>query len=228
MRPERGHFADIPCLVGYLIHEQTLCDPLVEIDSSYVSFKNTTFSVTIPTTVGPSGKHYVLMARILNTDGSYYGSSLESDVFELTGANGTWAGYQTEGYTLWGDDGTACSGFACVKNCSDAAANRLGAQNTTDYENCANICPDVSIDFENSTRGGQPTASLTTPSPCAALPSTSATTTPDVTGIDSAPTVTRSRSAAAAAGTSAASTEREQLRPCLIGLISFATVYLIG
>jgi hypothetical protein len=104
------------------------------------------------------------MGRILNTDGSYYGAEWQSDVFDLTGANGTWGDYQRQGYQLWGDDGMSCTGFACVKECSDI----LGpvTTNETMYHDCANSCPDVDIAFEISTRGGQPTAALTKPTAC--------------------------------------------------------------
>lgn len=219
---------------GYLIHEQTLCDASIDVATDHVSFQNTSFSVTVPPTVGPSGEHYVLIARTFQTDGSWYGSSLESNVFDLTGANGTWSQTQKQGYTLWGDDGIACSGFACVKNCSDQTngpSSNSEASNNTAYDDCANACPNVSIDFENSTQGGQPTASLTTPSPCSVQRSVSATdaaTTREVTGAGAIPTATRSRSAAAAAGTSSASCRHETWSFFLMGLISLAVIFLIG
>ncbi|KAJ4362060.1 hypothetical protein N0V83_011002 [Neocucurbitaria cava] len=92
------YFYDPEC---YLIHEQSLCDPTINIYSDYIDLDDTPITVTIPPSVGPAGAHYVLIGRILNTDGSYYGSTWESDVFDLTGANGTWANYQRTGYTMW-------------------------------------------------------------------------------------------------------------------------------
>jgi hypothetical protein len=181
--------------------------------------------VTIPANVGPSGKHYVLTAQTLNTDGSFYGASLESDIFELIGANGTWSPYQKDGYTLWGDDGIPCSAFTCVKQCagdSSFARPAPSGSNSTHNE-CINACPSVSVD-ESYTRGGQPTAALTTPSPCPSsrsLSATEATTTGE-------PTATRSRSATAAAGTSAAGSMRVGRRILLTGFIMVATVFIIN
>ncbi|KAF2686201.1 hypothetical protein K458DRAFT_416508 [Lentithecium fluviatile CBS 122367] len=148
-------------LIGYLVHEHTLCHGSIDINIDSVNYQNTSFSVTIPANVGPSGSHYALIARTFQTDGSWYGSSLESDAFELVGANGTRAEYQKGGYTLWGDDGLACSGFACVKEC--AGDTSFGTPSNTTYQKCANACPSVTIDFESSSYGGQPTAALTTP-----------------------------------------------------------------
>lgn len=208
---------------GYLIQEQPLCDASIEISSDSVDYQDTRFRVTIPANVGPSGKHYVLIAQTLNTDGSYYGASLESDVFELTGANGTWSQYQKGGYTLWGDDAIPCSGFACVKKCAGDSSfgdTSPSASNST-YEECANACPSVSID-KSSTRGGQPTAALTTPSPCSNNRPPSAT---DATTTEER-TTTRTRSATVAAGMSAAGARRESLNDLLIGFISIATVLM--
>jgi hypothetical protein len=73
--------------LGYLIHEQMLCDSFIEIADDYASFMSTPFDGTIPPTVGPSGSHYVLTVRIRKTDGSRYGASLDSEVFDLIGAN---------------------------------------------------------------------------------------------------------------------------------------------
>jgi hypothetical protein len=213
------------CAAGYLIHEQTLCDASIDINSDSVNYQNTKFNVTIPANVGPSGKHYVLTAQTLNTDGSYYGAPLESDVFELIGANGTWASYHKEGYTLWGDDGIPCSGFACTKKCAGDFSNGASApsgSNSTFYE-CINACPSVSVD-ESSTRGGQPTAALTTPSPCPSSRSPSATEA-TTTG---EPTATRSRSATAAAGTSAAGPMRLGRSTLLMGFMSVATAFIFN
>ncbi|KAF2114604.1 hypothetical protein BDV96DRAFT_101585 [Lophiotrema nucula] len=150
----------------YLVHEQTLCDSTIGIASDYIHFKNTTFTVNIPASVGPSGAHYVLLAQILQTDGSYYGATLYSDVFTLTNATGQWGTTQEQGYTLWGADGIACSGFDCVKNCSNVAnQNYKNGDNSTLYNSCANSCPNVFID-PTSMYGGQPTASLTKPTAC--------------------------------------------------------------
>jgi hypothetical protein len=147
---------------GYLNHEQTLCDPSIVISEDSINLNGTFTTVTIPPTVGPSGKHYTIIGRILNTDGSYYGAEWQSDVFDLVGANGTWGNWQRQGYQLWGDDGISCTGFACVKDC----ANTLGPSTTNGtYENCANSCPSVDIN-PSSTRGGQPTAALTKPTAC--------------------------------------------------------------
>jgi hypothetical protein len=214
---------------GYLIHEQTLCDKSIDIGSDSVNYQNTTFNVTIPSTVGPAGRHYVLIAQTFNTDGSYYGASLNSDIFELIGANGTWSEYQLDGATLWGNQGIPCSGFACVKACaggpswkdqSDLAISR--------YEECVNACPSVSI-LESSTRGGQPTAALTTPSPCSINTSPSdidATATPESTGVSAVPSASRSPSATAAAGSSAAGSGREVRSTLLIGF-TIATTFFV-
>lgn len=164
-------------IAGYLIHEQTLCDPTIAWRKNpwdYITFNNTPFTITIPANVGPSGKHYVLMARVMNTDGSYYTSQMYSDVFELTGANGTWAQFQQQYRYLWGDDGIDCVGFSCVKDCADAS-NMVTTNGT--YQKCVNSCPNVSIDWENSSRGGDPTAAQVDASACPSPSSSSATPT---------------------------------------------------
>ncbi|CAO2653102.1 Nn.00g025130.m01.CDS01 [Neocucurbitaria sp. VM-36] len=199
-RDKRFYFYDSEC---YLIYEQSLCDPTIKIFSDYIGFYDTPITVTIPPSVGPSGKHYALIGRILNTDGSYYGSTWESDVFDLTGANGTWSDYQRNGYTVWGDDGMACTGFACVKECANSFGVGDNSWNTT-YEDCANACPDVDIAFETSTYGGQPTAALTQPTACPDLPSattpSSVATTSRTTGMPTTRSSTRTAAAAAATG----------------------------
>lgn len=198
---------------GYLIKEQSICDATIKVFSDYIGFYDTPFTVTIPPTVGPAGAHYTLIGRIINTDGSYYGATWESDVIDLTGANGTWADYQKNGYQLWGDDGMACTGFACVKDCADTygvEAPFSSSENATNgtYNDCANACPDVNIAFGISTQGGQPTASLTQPTACPSLPGASSTETATVTNGDETTTTgllrSSTRTAAAAAGTGAA------------------------
>ena len=188
--------------IGYLIHEQSLCDPTINFtkDGSIIAFDNTPFSVTIPANVGPSGKYYVLAARVMNTDGSYYTSQVYSDVFELAGANGTWADIQKQGRSLWGDDGMACTGWSCVKDCADAP-NMVTTNGT--YEKCVNSCPGVSID-PNWSRGGDPTAALVEPSACPSLSSTGATP----TGSGDNPTRSSSRTAATASQTGAAASRQ--------------------
>lgn len=217
------YFYDSDC---YLIHEQTLCDPSIEIESQHISFTSTPFNVTIPPTVGPSGEHYVLVARIHQSDGSRYGSALESEVFDLAGANGNWNSFQKTGYTLWGDDGIPCGSYACVKDC-EATAEARGATNTTLYQGCANKCPSVSIDFENSTYGGQPTASLTKPSACSTVPSATAIDS-KTTDVDVNPTATRTRSAAAAAGTSAAASRHNCRISFSICLVLLVSMFIMG
>ncbi|KAF2477090.1 uncharacterized protein BDR25DRAFT_43630 [Lindgomyces ingoldianus] len=212
----------------YLIHEHTLCDESVVIADDYVLFKNTSFSVTIPANIGPSGNHYVLVAQILQTDGSYYGASLESNVFSLSGGTGYWGHYQLQGYTLWGDDGTPCTGYACVRNCSDTAyeSSKAGQGNgTIQYQDCANSCPNVTINFESSTRGGQPTAELTKPTSCSTQPLVSSTARTTSSGPLSTPT--RARSAAAAVGTNASSV-MDRRSPCYVGFVSLVGYILIG
>jgi hypothetical protein len=110
----------------------------------------------------------------MNTDGSYWGGQMFSKAFELTGANGTWAKYQQMGSTRWGDDGIACTGLTCVKDCADAHGN--GTAPYSIYQGCINSCPGVSVD-PNSSRGGDPTAALVKPSTCPSPLSTSATVT---------------------------------------------------
>lgn len=166
MLPSCLYFNSLNTAQGYLIKEQTLCDASIKVFPDYIGFYDTPFTVTIPPTVGPSGAHYTLIGRIINTDGSYYGSTWESDVFKLDGANGTWANYQMNNRQLWGDDGISCSGFACVKDCAGTETG-FGGTGTTDgsYQSCANACPGVYIDPSSSV-GGQPTASLTRPPVC--------------------------------------------------------------
>jgi hypothetical protein len=140
------------------------------------------------------------MGRILNTDGSYYGSEWQSDVFDLKGANGTWGNGQKQGYQLWGDDGMSCTGFACVKDCAGATDTSTGGDNDA-YRECANSCPSVDIDW-SSTRGGQPTAAMTKPTACPRQA--------EVTSVDTMRTATASmrnptRSAADSVATGAAS-----------------------
>lgn len=137
----------------------------------------------------------------MNTDGSYYGSTWESDVFELTGANGTWSKSQQSGYTLWEADGISCTGFSCVKNCADPSAQSAVTQNgTQQYQDCANACPGVNIEFGNGTplRGGRPTTALTKPTAC---PDVQASNTGAIatTGKPTATSPTRSASRIAAA-----------------------------
>ncbi|KAF9741822.1 hypothetical protein PMIN06_005102 [Paraphaeosphaeria minitans] len=93
---------------------------------------------------------------------SWYSASLEPDVFDLIGANGTWSNSQTSGIgrTLSGYDSIPCSSYACVE-CADT---KIADKHATLYHGCANSYPNVSIDFENSTVGGQPTATLIKPS----------------------------------------------------------------
>ncbi|KAH7382307.1 hypothetical protein BKA66DRAFT_570596 [Pyrenochaeta sp. MPI-SDFR-AT-0127] len=203
-KDQRFYFYDPDC---YLIYEQTLCDASIKIFPDYIGFYDTPITVTIPPTVGPSGKHYTLIGRILNTDGSYYGATWESDVFDLTGANGTWSDQQRRGYTLWGDDGTACTGFACVKDCAETFGLASSPRNAT-YEECANACPNVDIAFGSSTRGGQPTAALTQPTACPELPATrttrSTTSAGQTDNMPTRPTRSSSRTAVAAAPTGGA------------------------
>ncbi|OAL53069.1 hypothetical protein IQ07DRAFT_641482 [Pyrenochaeta sp. DS3sAY3a] len=205
-RDKRADFYDPDC---YLINYQSLCDETIKIFPDYIGLYNTPITVTIPPTVGPSGKHYNIIGRIINTDGTYYGATWESDIFDLTDANGTWANYQQQGYTLWGDDGTSCTGFSCVKDCANTFGT--GPRNST-YEDCANACPEVDIAFGTSTYGGQPTTELTQPSACPDLPATrtSGTTKATGTATRNLPTATvttggSTRSPAAAASTGGAS-----------------------
>ncbi|ORY10800.1 hypothetical protein BCR34DRAFT_601817 [Clohesyomyces aquaticus] len=211
----------------YLLHEQPLCDESISVADSYVLFKNTSFTVTIPANIGPSGNHYVLKAQILQTDGSYYGTNLESSIFSLSGGTGEWADYQLQGYTLWGDDGIACAGYACARNCSAGHLQSplIGnpANTTNQVENCINSCSSVSVDFENSTRGGQPTTDLTTPTACPVA--SNASPTARITGSETSPTATRTRSAAAAGGTSDASPLRTSRSLSYIGFSALA-IYL--
>jgi hypothetical protein len=201
---------------GYLVHEQTLCDPTVAWRKNpwdYITFNNTPFTVTIPANVGPSGKHYVLMARVMNTDGSFYTGQMNSDVFDLTGANGTWARFQQQGSYLWGDNGIDCVGWSCVKGCADAT-NMVTTNGT--YEKCVNSCPNVSIDWDNSSRGGDPTAALVKASACPTPSSSSATPT--------AGTRTVRQSAGSASNTAGATarTGSAPPRPYLKALLSLA------
>jgi hypothetical protein len=190
-------------MLGYLIHEQSLCDPTIEIASDYINFGNTSITLSIPASVGPSGRHYVLNARTMKTDGSYYGSELESNVFALNGGTGEWAGYELQGRTLWGDSGIPCGSYNCVRQCGIDGQERV--QRNESYNDCANACPSVYID-PSSSYGGYPTAELTTPTPCAVqATSASATSTTRTTGTGDGLGPTRSRSAAASAGTSGSS-----------------------
>ncbi|KAH7082101.1 hypothetical protein FB567DRAFT_98222 [Paraphoma chrysanthemicola] len=185
----------------YLIHEQTLCDPTINItvNAGIVVFNATPFTVTIPPSVGPSGKHYAIAARVMNTDGSYYTGQMYSDVLELTGANGTWANFQRQGNNLWGDDGMSCSGFSCVKDC----ANGPNITNTDgSYRRCINSCPGVSVD-PNSSRGGAPTAARVVPSACSSAVTSRTTATVTMTSPGGG-SRSSSRTAAAAAPTGAA------------------------
>ncbi|KAH7136108.1 hypothetical protein B0J11DRAFT_178672 [Dendryphion nanum] len=183
----------------YLINTEPICNPTIELTNKDVYYKNTTFQVTVPASVGPSGKHYVLMMRTINTDGTYYGMWPASNVFYLTGGTGAWASFELQGNTLWGDDGIFCGGYDCVRRCAASGILNYTSKNNG-YENCANSCPSVFID-PSSTRGGQATASLTQATPCS-LSQTPASSTTTSFGN---PTATRTRSAAAAAGTGAAS-----------------------
>jgi hypothetical protein len=164
-------------LTGYLIREQSLCGPTIAFgkDSSIITFDKTSFTVTIPADVGPSGRHYVLAARIMNTDGSHYTSQVFSDVFELTGANGAWAEFQKDGMSLWGDDGMSCTGWSCVKDCATTAKVRAWmVAMSKKYYNCINACPDVSVRLSPSHDGvdGGP---LIEPPACPSVPSASPT-----------------------------------------------------
>lgn len=213
---------------GYLIHEQPLCDSTIEIADDHVSFDDTPFNVTIPSTVGPSGAHYVLTAQVHQTDGSWYGASLDSEVFELRGGNGTWSSFQESGLgrTLWGTDGIPCGSYACVKGCADTL---IGRKNSTDYQDCANNCPDVYIDFENSTRGGQPTASRTRPSECAVTASATGSdvkTTADVTSNTVSTTPTRNGNTAA--GNKAPMSMRRSKISLYAHSIGLATLLLVN
>lgn len=187
---------------GYLNREETLCDPTVVVFQDHISLYDTPVTVTIPSTVGPSGRHYALIGRIINTDGSYYGSTWESDVFDLQGANGTWADYQQTGYHLWGDDGIDCTGFACVKDCAATfGTSSTGSDTNSTYNGCANACPDVSIAFGSSTYGGQPTTDLTQPTQCPEQPVTR-TSGSSTEGMPTATRTTRTSTRTAAAGVS--------------------------
>ena len=139
------------------------------------------------------------MGRILNTDGSYYGAEWQSDVFDLQGANGTWGSWQRQGAQLWGDDGMSCIGFACVKDCADTTDADTGDHNDA-YRQCANSCPSVDIDW-SSTRGGQPTASLTRPTAC---PQQAKVTSTDAVPTETGFVGTSTRSAATSITTGAA------------------------
>jgi hypothetical protein len=206
---------------GFLNYEQSLCDPSIIISEDSITLNGTSITVTVPPTVGPSGKHYAIMGRILNTDGSYYGAEWQSDVFDLTGANGSWAGFQRQGNQLWGDDGMSCTGFACVKECADSAGPVT--TNETIYQDCANSCPDVDIAFESSTRGGQPTAALTKPTACPqrGASSTGTDTVPTETGSLGSPT----RSAGVGVSTGAAPHSVQNLyMSALLGFVAIAVV----
>ncbi|KAF1834428.1 hypothetical protein BDW02DRAFT_598215 [Decorospora gaudefroyi] len=207
-RDRRFYWYHAECFLNY---EQSLCDPTIQISEESINLNGTSITVTVPPTVGPSGEHYALIGRILNTDGSYYGSEWQSDVFDLTGANGTWSEFQRQGTQLWGDDGMACTGFACVKQCADTLGYSTGE---VEYTNCANACPDVDIDFESSTRAGQPTAALTEPTPCPGRVVTSTDTDATPTATDFRPPSTRT--AAAGVGTGAASHSHEHHRAASI------------
>jgi hypothetical protein len=108
----------------------------------------------------------------MQTDGPYYGASLQSNVFELVGGTGEWSAVQLQGYALWGADGIPCSSYSCVRNCSNVESeetSNIPENGNSTYNDCANSCPDVYID-PSSTRGGQPTATLTMPTSCSSKP----------------------------------------------------------
>lgn len=167
----------------------------------------------------------MLIAQVHQTDGSWYGASLESEVFDLIDANGTWSSFQESGIgrTLWGDDGIPCGSYACVKNCADSS---LGETNRTLYNNCANECPSVSIDFANSTVGGQPTASRTEPPDCGARASSTAVD-PETTDVNHGASATQMRSATAQGTSSATSVQTPQVS-LLDCLVIFAALFLSG
>ncbi|KAH7070402.1 hypothetical protein BKA63DRAFT_75948 [Paraphoma chrysanthemicola] len=213
-------FYDTDC---YLIHEQTLCDPTINItvNAGIVVFNATPFTVTIPPSVGPSGKHYAIAARVMNTDGSYYTGQMYSDVIELTGANGTWAWFQQQGRNLWGDDGMSCSGFSCVKDCA-SGPNITYADGS--YRRCIDTCPGVSVD-PNSSRGGAPTAARVVPSACPSSVTSRATATATMTSPGGG-SRSSSRTAAAAAPTGAA-VARCAARATVFALFPFLVMIIL-
>jgi hypothetical protein len=138
--------------LGYLIHERSICDPSISLnrDSSNVALNNTAFSV------GPSGKHYPIVTRVMHTDGFYYTVELYSYVFELTATDCSWATLEERASSVRGIDGIHCTGFSCVQDCSDTYDT---ATNTTIHNKCINSYPRLSVG-PNSTRRGDTIAAL--------------------------------------------------------------------
>ncbi|OCK81195.1 hypothetical protein K432DRAFT_392387 [Lepidopterella palustris CBS 459.81] len=104
-----------------LISKISICDPSITVLNSYVALANTTFSVTIPPSVGPSGTNYIIKLQLIQTDGQYYGGDFSSNEFTLTGATGNWSQFQLLGYTLWTADGNPTHRIFIHKNCCDVA-----------------------------------------------------------------------------------------------------------
>jgi hypothetical protein len=141
-----------------------ICDVSITVSENHVTFHNTSFTVTIPADVGPSGSFYALHASVFQTNGETYGAEISSGTFELTGATGNWSQSQLEDYTLWSADGYPCSSFACVKVCSDTFWRKNN--NSDEYEKCANNCRDVSM---TSDSGATATRVASTPAACVHL-----------------------------------------------------------
>lgn len=136
----------------FLSRNVSTCDPTIILGANSVLFQNTSFTFTIPTSVGPDGPLYGVQIELFQTDGTSYSTPLNSNLFNLTSATGNWSHFQLPGVNLASASNVPCTSFACVKNCSDQFYDPPNLSSgppsgLTNYTDCALKCPDVSSAF---------------------------------------------------------------------------------
>lgn len=154
------------------------------------------------------------------------------NIFELTGANGSWTQLEQHDQKLEGTDGYPCSSFSCVKNCSLKVLEQDSNNNVSynkPYEDGVNSCPDVTFKLDSA--WSQPTATPTLVTHhCHEQFSSAAATDQQTSATSATRTTSRSTSATAATGaaaTGAASPRRENRNFFLIGLSAISAFFLI-
>jgi len=130
------------------------------------STKDSTISVNIPASVGPSGDFYSLSYVLINTSPNATNDATESgfgysNTFDLEGATGNWSQYELSGHTVGNADDIPCTAFDCARQCSQKFYPANVGNDDSSYNstyNCILKCPGVVPDEEDDASGAAATS----------------------------------------------------------------------
>lgn len=108
----------------------------------------TTFTVNIPTDVGPDGDYYSLATTEFSSDSEEgAGSGYQySNPIKLQGASGIWSKTELDGNAFIDPDTVLCTGYACARSCADKHYPGNQGDNESDWiatAKCMNECDGV-------------------------------------------------------------------------------------